>query len=197
MDTSPEVLSLQQAHAGDTAALDRLWRENRRWLAVVLLAHMPREGELEDLLQEVALKVVAGIQSLEDPAKLRPWLRHVALNTARSAGRKAGLRRRILSRLQSHHEGVADTAAERSFEALEAGLAAQRALSAARELPLKYREPLLLRALEGMSQKSIAESLELPETTVETRLVRARQLLRKQLSAPRPAASAALARQGE
>ena len=50
-------------------ALDRLWKEHRRWLAVVLLAHMPREGELEDLLQEVALKVVAGIQSLEDPAQ--------------------------------------------------------------------------------------------------------------------------------
>jgi len=197
MEQNSEVQLLQQIQAGDATALDRLWREHRRWLAVVLLAHMPREGELEDLLQEVALKVVAGIQSLEDPAKLRPWLRQVALNTARSAGRKAGLRRRILSRLETHHHAIADDSAERRIAALEAGLAAQKALAAARELPTEYREPLLLRVLEGMSQRKIAQSLQLPETTVETRLVRARRLLRKKLSAPVPATSAAMARQGE
>jgi RNA polymerase sigma factor (sigma-70 family) len=195
-DDSQDQL-LQQLRAGEAAALDRLWRDNRRWLAVVLLAHMPREGEIEDLLQEVALKVMTGIKSLEDPAKLRPWLRKVACNTALSAGRKAGLRRRILRRLETHHQEIADPRSERGLASFEASLAARRALEAAKELPPEYREPLLLRVLEGMSQRKIAESLELPETTIESRLVRARRLLRQKLDARDATASIAVARQGD
>jgi len=182
---------LRRLRAGEAAALDGLWREHRRWLAVVVLAHMPAEAEVEDLLQEVALKVVSGVGELEDPAKLRPWLRSVAANTARSAGRKASLRRRILRRLDPIHHQVADDAAERRRQAQEARWAADRALAAARTLDAAYREPLLLRVLEGMSQKEIARSLQLPETTVETRLARARRMLRERLDESSPHRAAA------
>jgi len=173
---------LQAARAGDPTALDRLWGEHRRWIAVVLLAHMPREAELEDMLQDVALKLVHGVSEVEDPATLRPWLRSVAVNTARSAGRKASLRRRILRRLDRDDLQVADPDSERGIRALEAKWAAQRALDASRDLAPEYREPLLLRVLQGMSQRAIAEALELPETTVETRLARARRMLRERLA---------------
>jgi hypothetical protein len=32
----------------------RIWREHRRWVAAILLAHKPREVEVDDLLQVVA-----------------------------------------------------------------------------------------------------------------------------------------------
>jgi RNA polymerase sigma-70 factor (ECF subfamily) len=186
MATSDPHDLLRRARAGEAAALDGLWRAHRRWLAVVVLAHMPAEAELEDLLQEVAVKVVQSVGEVEDPAKLKPWLRSVAANTARSAGRKASLRRRILRRLDPTHHQVADRAAERRAEALEARWAAERALAAARSLDAAYREPLLLRVLQGMSQKEIAQSLQLPETTVETRLARARRMLRERLGETEP-----------
>ena len=149
--------TLQAARAGDSTALDRLWTEHRRWIAVVLLAHMPREAEVEDMLQDVALKLVRGVSEVEDPATLRPWLRSVALNTARSAGRKASLRRRILRRLDPDDLQIADPGSERGMRALEAKWAAQRALDASRDLAPEYREPLLLRVLEGLSQRAIAD----------------------------------------
>jgi len=197
MASNTAEADLLAARSGDPAALDRLWNENRRWIAVVLLAHMPREAEIEDMLQDVALKLVRGVEEVEDPATLRPWLRSVALNAARSAGRKASLRRRILRRLEPDDLRIADPGSEREMRALEAKWAAQRALDASRDLAPEYREPLLLRVLQGMSQRAIAEALELPETTVETRLARARKMLRERLVEERSAAIMTAHGQGE
>ena len=55
----------------------------------------------------------------------------------------------------------------------------RRALDALERLPAIYREPLVLRYLEGWSYRRIAEVLDLPIDTVETRLVRARRRLRE------------------
>ena len=49
------------------------------------------------------------------------------------------------------------------------------------QLPEKYRLPLVLRYLEDMSYKEIAEHMELPVTTIETRLYRGKSLLQKRL----------------
>jgi RNA polymerase sigma-70 factor (ECF subfamily) len=52
---------------------------------------------------------------------------------------------------------------------------------AIRGLPAIYREPLVLRHLEDLSYREIAAVLGIPPDTVETRLVRARRLLREAL----------------
>ena len=49
-------------------------------------------------------------------------------------------------------------------------------------LPEIYREPFVLKHMEDLSYKEIGELLGLPSDTVETRLVRARRLLREQLA---------------
>jgi RNA polymerase sigma-70 factor (ECF subfamily) len=54
-------------------------------------------------------------------------------------------------------------------------------LEAIRALPALYREPFVLRHLQGWSYRQIAETMGLPVDTVETRLVRARRLLREAL----------------
>jgi RNA polymerase sigma-70 factor (ECF subfamily) len=55
-------------------------------------------------------------------------------------------------------------------------------LEAIAALPELYREPFVLKHLEDMSYKQIGELLDLPPDTVETRLVRARRLLRDRLA---------------
>ncbi|MEE8141776.1 MAG: sigma-70 family RNA polymerase sigma factor [Planctomycetota bacterium] len=170
----------QQVGARDRATQERLWRAERRWVAAVLLAHMPRGADLEDLLQEVAVIFVERLESLRDPARLRGWLRSVALNVARGAGRRARFPRSLES---ARH--FADPAPERALQRVEAREEATHVLEVAASLPLPYREPLLLRAVKGLSQKRIAEILALPETTVETRLARARKMLRERLEVTR------------
>jgi RNA polymerase sigma-70 factor (ECF subfamily) len=163
------------AMQGDTESMQRLWRDHRRWVAAIILAHKPREVELEDLLQEVALSMVQRMSELRDPAKFRPWLRAVAVNASRTAGRRATTRRVVRSlRLTDNEIPDTSNAAGQVSEA-------QRVLQLAQRLHPDYREPLLLRAVRGLSQKQIAETLGLPETTIETRLARARRMLREEV----------------
>jgi RNA polymerase sigma factor CnrH len=179
-DGSP--MAGQIGHAAP-AAVDALWREHRRWVAAILLAHMARGAELDDLLQEVAVIVVTRISELRDPAALRPWLRTIAINAARMEARSGKSRRTRLRPLENEEGEIAvpDPAGEREQLASDARAEAETVLRLARALPEDYREPLLLRSVQGLTQKQIATTLGLPETTIETRLARARRLLRQQL----------------
>jgi len=85
---------VSRAIAGDRRALDALWAEHREWMGAMVLAHLPREADAEDVLQEVALAVVRGIHTLRDPDALHGWLREVARRTAQTHGRRAAVRRR-------------------------------------------------------------------------------------------------------
>lgn len=165
---------LQAAMGGDAEALRAVWRAHRGWVAAILLAHKPREAELEDLLQTVALTMVRRIGDVRDHGSFRPWLRTVATNVALAAGRRKSVERR--ARLQlAQQEGPAEQLGVR----LHAAQDGRSVLDLARGLPDGYREPLLLRCVKGMSYREISKVLELPESTIETRIARGRRMLRE------------------
>lgn len=178
-----EQFTTRQAMSGDPDAIRRLWRANRRWVAAVLLAHMPARVELDDLLQDVAMTFVRKIHTLRDPGGFRPWLRTIAVNQARTAGRRGWRRPRMVGPPDSEIlRGIVapDPAAD---ERLAAAEQAERLLQRARALPAEYREPLLLRCCHQMSYARIADLLDVPVTTVETRIARARRMLRESIDA--------------
>ncbi|MBK6938631.1 MAG: RNA polymerase sigma factor [Planctomycetes bacterium] len=170
----------QRAIAGDRFALEILWRDHRRWLSAVLLSHMPNGADLEDLLQETAMNVCRKIRDLRDPERLRPWLRTIAINTAISAGRSATLRRKVRT-MDDTELDPADPSIDHDEDHATARDTLERVLAAAQRLHPDYREPLILKSVRGLSQRAIAEALDLPETTIETRLARARRMLRQLL----------------
>jgi RNA polymerase sigma-70 factor, ECF subfamily len=203
-DSGPDVAA---AIRGEADALRAVWQANRRWIAAVLLAHKPREADLEDLLQEVAMSYVRMVGKLRDEATLKPWLRTIAVNTARAAGRDASRRRRGATWVRGNQlagpggtesmaawngaGGVAERSgeAEQSDERVGRVEEAGRLVELAARLPDGYREPLLLKALKGMSYREIGRVLDLPETTVETRIARGRRMLRE-LAEGKPRTSA-------
>ncbi len=171
-------------HMPGAIDLDALWREHRRFVAAVLIAHRPLGAavpELEDLLQDVAMKVVAHANELRDRSRARAWLRSIAVNVATSAGRKSAVRRRTFANDAPDEHGIVDPRIAQEAHSSDARDSAGQVLALARALPVEYREPLLLKSLEGMSQRAIADALELPETTIETRLTRARAMLRAEI----------------
>lgn len=154
--------------------LQGLWAAHRRWVAAILLAHKPREADLDDLLQDVAVAVVSKSGQLRDPASIRPWLRTVALNAARLAHRRRSLR------LASEPDPDArpDHRAAGPHDPPASSEQGERLLRLARELDPDYGEPLLLRCVQGMSYREIGAVMGLPETTIETRITRARRMIR-------------------
>ena len=162
------------AMAGDGEAIGALWELHRRWIAAVLLAHKPAFEDLEDLLQEVAVTFVSKVNTLRDETSLRAWLRTIALNAARAAGRSGKYRPRPhlppedrLPSCGSVDHRLADDEHVRQM------------LRRLARLPEAYREPLLLRAVKGLRSKQIAELLDIPPATVDTRIARARRMLRQ------------------
>lgn len=166
-----EARLFARAAGGDSAAIAEVWSLNRRWIAAVLAVHAPRGSDIEDLLQEVAATLVAKCHHIRDAASLRGWLRVVAINVARMAARSRSTESRVL-RMVAHGRG------ERAAGD-EAGREARETLALLARLPSQYSEPLLLQATQGLSQRQIAELLDVPETTIETRLARGRRMLRQ------------------
>jgi RNA polymerase sigma-70 factor (ECF subfamily) len=186
---------VEAAMRGDAEAVKLVWGRYRRWVAALILAYKPRQADLEDLLQDVAMTFVRRVGELRDPEALRPWLRSVAMNAARLAGRKQTISRRHGERLrlvveqEGSWQGSPDIAAAQRE-------AARRLLDLAMDLPEGYREPLLLRCMQGMSYREISAIVGLPESTVETRIARGRRMLREMAAAQRlsePAGAPALA----
>jgi RNA polymerase sigma-70 factor (ECF subfamily) len=182
-----------RAADGDRDAIDSVWRRNRRWLASVLAAHAPRGVEVEDLLQEVAATFVAKARDIRDAASVRGWLRVVAVNAARMSARRRAAERRSLEQL-SFEQRVSEKRLPTSIA--HGDVEACETLALFSQLPAQYAEPLFLQAGQGFSQREIADILELPETTIETRLARARRMLRK-LIAERELVAAKFGQTGE
>ncbi len=164
------VLAMQ----GDHRAQSDLWRAHRPWLAAVLLSHKPRELDIEDLMQDVAVKFVAKLHTLRDAQSFRPWLRRIAINIAREAARSLKTRGDQSIEEEGHEQGRFPEPGAQRQTTDEAAALLQHAMT----LPVEFREPLLLRCVRGLSSAQIADMLDLPRTTVETRLSRARRMLR-------------------
>lgn len=179
---------IEQARSGDRRAQQELWRIHRRWVAAIVLAHRPRTIEVEDLMQDVAVKFVDKLDTLRDVAAFRPWMRQIIINACRGAarGKKTVLRLEAESmREDGVRESVRWSLEDEREAAVEQGAArrdaAEHAFARLMTLPPEYREPMLLRCVRELSYQQISDILDLPVTTIETRLARARRMLREEL----------------
>lgn len=179
-ETPPQPPGSGSPGGASRGELERMWREHRRWVAAVLVAHAHVGQDIEDLLQDVAVAFVTKHHQLRDPTRVRPWLRAIAVNAVAATARRDVTRRRHEHSFPGE-QGPDDAADPRDEVRREARERAGRVLELAARLHDDYREPLLLRCVDGLSQRQIAEALGLPETTVETRLARARRMLRAEV----------------
>ena len=130
--------------------------------------------EAEELSQEILLSAVCDLPKLRDESRFEPWLWGLAANVTRAFRRRMG-RERSLYVLDLPE----DIAAPEDGEDSEELYAALRERIA--RLSREYRELLILRYYDGLSVKSIAARLSLPEGTVTWRLSEARRKLKKEL----------------
>ena len=119
------------------------------------------------------MSLVSKIATIREPRHLRAWLRAVAINAARASARSHRSRPTPATLVQEPPAPVGNNGLPVADG--EAG----RLMTLAARIPEQYREPLMLRALHGMRGRHIAEILGLAEATVETRIARARRMLRE------------------
>lgn len=167
------------AQAGSRHAADKLVREHDGWVRGVIYGVTGRPDLVDDIAQQVWAQVWERLPSLKEPERLRSWLYAVARNAAIDYGQAH--KRRLAAALDGIADGLSDervSTPPRAASNTELKTMMMRAVEA---LPALYREPFVLRHLEDWSYQEIGSMLGLPLETVETRLVRARRLLREML----------------
>jgi RNA polymerase sigma-70 factor, ECF subfamily len=138
--------------------------------------------EAEDLVQETYVKALKGFSSFQLGTNFRAWIYRILRNTFLTS--RKGLKVTMTVPLDfDEEEGGPEPAIERDTPEtlLLAGSSRELLQKAIDELPVHFREILLLCEVEEMSYQEISETLAVPIGTVMSRLSRARQTLRNQL----------------
>ncbi len=137
------------------------------------LARMVRDTELAaDLTQDTFVRAFRGLDSLEDPAKARPWLYSIANRLALDDLRRRRIVRFIPWTGESH--GTAPSAERLVMDARLSG-PLERALG---RIPERQRSALLLAELHDLTGVELAESLGVSHVAARALLTRARESLR-------------------
>lgn len=171
-DDVDEVELARAARTGTRAALARWLHHVLPTAAALLLSRdgrLGRDGQLDDLLQETALKAVRGIDRLKQPEHARTWICRIALNVLAESKRQ-GNRAKALSMDQTNlAEQLPVPPADASTSQLDAAIA---------RLEEPLRQCIVLKYTTGLSYDEMARMLEVSRSTVKARLHRARKTLR-------------------
>ena len=162
------------AREGDRAAFGGLYARYARMVHGILLARVPA-SDVDDLVQDVFLRAMPRLCDLRDVARFGPWLAAITRNRANDYYRQ---RRAVAVVTESLPEDEAELPAANTSSDAEAAMI----LALVRSLPETYREPLILRLVEGMTGPEIAARTGLTPGSVRVNLHRGMLQLREKLS---------------
>lgn len=155
-----------------TLTSEKVWRDFSHRLRGFIARRVPSDA-VDDLLGDVFVKVHARIDTLEDEARLAPWLFQITRNTLADHYRRF--------RPTTELNGIDRVEAEDDYDAAEMIAASLHGL--VDNLPEKYREALTLTEFDGLTQAEMGERLGLSVSGAKSRVQRARGLLRDELLA--------------
>jgi len=135
--------------------------------------------EAEDLVQETYVKALRGFSGFQLGTNFRAWMFRILRNTFLTS--RTGLKSAAISDDEVDFDQIA-TAAPNPESVLIAQTNRELVRQALTDLPLPYREILLLCEVEEMSYEEMAQVLAVPVGTVMSRLYRARKALRALLA---------------
>jgi len=161
------------ARGGDRAAFGRLYDRYARMVHGILLARVPPR-EVDDLVQEVFLSALRQLHALREISRFGAWLATITRNRANDYFRRAIPDEKVTEPVDENQPESRSTehAAEQEAAVI---------LAVVRALPETYREPLILRLVEGMTGPEIAARTGLTHGSVRVNLYRGMQLLREKL----------------
>jgi RNA polymerase sigma-70 factor (ECF subfamily) len=163
---------VEACRSGEVSAFDLLvarWEDKIRGAAYRLLGS---EEEARDVAQEAFLKAYRGLAGFKREARFSSWLYQIAINLCRDRLRRRRGRRLVsLEGLEESAAPLPDArpSAHELVERLDFARAVRRAIA---ELPQEQQEVVVLKEYQGLTFLEIAESLDVPISTVKTRLYR-------------------------
>lgn len=190
----PAAISVGQAREGE----ESMWgdRGRRKEFERLMLPSMPaayrlawaivrNSDDAADAVQDAYLRAYAAFGGYRGDSA-RAWLLAIVRNAALGILRTRSRHANVISFEAASH-GAYAISADPSPECLASQRGEMHRLQGALgDLPIAWREAILLREIEGLSYREIAQVLQVPQGTVMSRLSRAREQLRASLADGEP-----------
>jgi RNA polymerase sigma-70 factor (ECF subfamily) len=184
----PDNQLMQKAGSGDIAAFKDLVKKHQGTVTGIIYRYTGNHSEVEDLAQDIFLKIYKAANSYVPGAQFKTWLYKVVanhcLNFCRSQKRKAIITSLDQSFSEDYNPHIQRTKAQKEQPELmlqqrELQTALKKALS---ELPERQRMAIILHRFEGLSYKEVAATLGSSLSAVESLIFRAMNNLKEQLT---------------
>ncbi len=137
-------------------------------------------GDVDDVVQDVFLAVYLNIKKFKRQSSLKTWLFRITINKCRSLKYKRMLRLNFYGKIARKTSAKPAAAADDRPIHSETSESIRQAVA---DLPVKYREPVVLKYLQQLSTKDITSILGITENVLNVRLSRARKILKDKLIA--------------
>jgi RNA polymerase sigma-70 factor (ECF subfamily) len=176
---------VQLCQVGNKVAFQELIKRHQKNVFAMLYQLAPEWRDLNDLAQEVFIRVYRGIHNLRNPKIFRSWLNQIILNLFYDELRKRPRQIKTISMDQT----LEDDSGENEFlrevrdsklkpDELIINQETKEAIKIAmKQLPEQFRTAIVLRELQGLQYEEIAEMLGCALGTVKSRIWRARERL--------------------
>lgn len=144
----------------------------------ICLRYAANRAEAQDILQEGFIKIFFKIDTFSRQGSFEGWMKRIMVNTALNYIRDRA-RERLFTLMNQEAEEIPDEIPEEEYPQ---PLPAETMIRLVQALPEGYRMVFNLYVFEQMTHKQIAELLEISENTSKTQLMRARLMLRRQIT---------------
>ncbi|HKR13454.1 MAG TPA: sigma-70 family RNA polymerase sigma factor [Pyrinomonadaceae bacterium] len=184
MDTlSTDEIIVERALTGDAEAFGEIVRRWERRIFALAYGMLGREDDARDATQETFLAAFRNLRGFRGEAKVSSWLHRIAVNQCITRQRRAKVRSE--SALDDEQEKQAerfaipvDHSPVTLVEGRQETAAVRRAINS---LPLELRQVVIMKEFEELTFREIADVLDLPLSTVKSRLYTALKQLQMRL----------------
>lgn len=182
---SSDLEIVEFCQVGTKEAFKELVKRYQKNVFALLYQLAPEWRDLNDLSQEVFIRVYRGIHNLRNPKIFKSWLNQIVLNLFYDELRKRPRRVKTVSMDQTYEDDSGENEFIREVKDLkqkpdemissnETKIAIKKAMA---QLPEQFRTAIVLRELQGLQYEEIAELLGCALGTVKSRIWRARERL--------------------
>ena len=165
---------IARARAGDLEAFDQVMRLHERQVLGTALRLLGNVEDAQDAAQETFLRLYKSLSRLPDIQEIRNWLYRVTVNICNDMHRQR--RRRRTEPLSGTDPVSSELDPELAWVHQERGRLVEMALQ---KLPEKERAAVVLRDVQGLRTREVAEILGSSEVTVRSQICVARAKLKK------------------
>lgn len=184
MDTlTNDEMIVERALAGDPEAFGEIVRRWERRIFALSYGMLGREDEARDATQETFLAAFRGLRAFRGEAKVSSWLHRIAVNQCITRLRRAKVRSEsaIEDEQEKHYADFAAPIRYSPSHVIESQQETDAVRRAIQSLPIELRQVVVMKEFEELTFREISEALDIPLSTVKSRLYTAVKQLQMRL----------------